>query len=96
MVPSQTSATSSAPLGWSTRLSTATAWVWSTNLCGRKACSSVSTDGLGARESNRLVRWKLTMSSSASLSRVRSLRSGASFTAGRPAGSMVPMSQPEP
>ena len=22
-------------------------WVWSTNLCGRNACSSVSTDGLG-------------------------------------------------
>ena len=42
------------------------------------------------------MRWKLTMSSSDSLSSARSLRSGASRTAGRPAGSILPMSQPEP
>ena len=42
------------------------------------------------------MRWKLTMSSSDNLSSARSLRSGSSRTAGRPAGSIVPMSQPEP
>ena len=55
--------------GWSARLSTAVAWVWSTNLCGRNACSSVSTDGLGAPGSSRLARCTRTMSSSASASR---------------------------
>ena len=49
-----------------------------------------------ASKSSRLTRWKLTMSSSDSLSSLRSLRSGSSFTAGRPGGSMTAMSQPEP
>ena len=35
--------------------STASAWVWSTYLCGRIACSSVSTEGAGARESYELM-----------------------------------------
>ena len=38
--------------------------------------------------SSRLARWMLTMSSSDSASRARSLRSGARRTAGRPAGSI--------
>ena len=42
------------------------------------------------------MRWKLTMSSSDNLASARSLRSGSRRTAGRPAGSMLPMSQPEP
>ena len=46
--------------------STALACVWSTNSCGRKACSSISTDGLGAVGSSRLARWTRTMSSSLS------------------------------
>src|SRR5712671_2619107 len=73
----------SAQAGWSARLSTAVEWVWSMYLCGKKACSSVSTDGLGAPASIRLVRWKLTMSSSLKLSRARRRRSGASRQAGR-------------
>ncbi len=65
-------------------------------LCGRKACSSVSIDGLGALGSIRLARWYSTMSSSLSASNSASRRNGASRTAGKPAGSMRAMSQPEP
>ena len=35
-------------------LSTAVAWVWSMNACGRNACSMTSTDGLGDDGSIRL------------------------------------------
>jgi hypothetical protein len=66
------------------------------NLCGRKACSSVSTEGLGAVLSSRLQRCTLTMSSSDSACRPSSACSGASRTAGSPGASMVPMSQPLP
>ncbi len=52
--------------------STAAAWVWSTNLCGRKACSRVSTEGLGADESSKFSRCTLTMASSDSASSARS------------------------
>ena len=53
--------------------STAVECVWSTNLCGMKACSSVSTDGLGADRID--AGWRaaaLTMSSSDRASSVRS------------------------
>ncbi len=36
--------------------STAVEWVWSMNLCGMKACSSASTDGLGDAGSIRFAR----------------------------------------
>ena len=66
------------------------------NLCGRKACNSVSTDGLGALLSSRLARWTFTMSSSLSACSPSSSRSGERRTAGSPGASIVPMSQPLP
>src|SRR6516164_1468243 len=54
----KTSAQICSPRGWSTTLNTAVAWVWSMNLCGRKACSITSTEGFGARASIRLARSK--------------------------------------
>ena len=61
-----------------------------------KACSSISTDGLGAVGSSSQARCTRIMSSSLSASRRRSVRSGSSLTAGSPAGSIVAMSRPEP
>ena len=84
------------PSGWSTRLRMALACVWSTNLCGRKACSKVSTEGFGAAGSSRFSRWTRTMSSSVSSVRARSLRRRSRRTAGSPAGSIAAMSAPEP
>ena len=91
-----TSAHSASPSGWSTMLKTAVAWVWSTKGAGMKACSSISTDGTGASGSRRSPCCTRTKSSSLIVSRVRKACNGASRTAGRPAGSIVPMSQPEP
>src|SRR5450759_4169096 len=61
------------------------------NLCGMKACSSASTDGLGAAGSIRLARCRRTTSSSESASRARSFSSGASRTAGLPAVRLAPL-----
>ena len=62
---------------------------------GRRAAASRPTGWARPRRAGS-ARWALTMSSSESASSARSRRSGASFTAGSPAGSMAPMSQPEP
>src|SRR5262245_17963362 len=72
------------------------ACVWSMKRWGRKACSSVSTDGLGAPASNRCVRSWFTISSSDRARRSRSRRRCARSTAGRPGGSMLSRSQPLP
>ncbi len=85
-----------APAGWFVNTRMASAWVWSTNRCGRNACSSVSTDGVGADASSKRVRTWLTISSSLSRATPRSRASGASTTAGSPAGSIVARSQPLP
>ena len=72
------------------------------NGCGRRICAAgrraaaSRPTGWAPAGSSRLARCTRTMSSSVSASRARSLRSGSSRTAGRPGGSIVAMSQPEP
>ena len=92
----KTSAHNSSLFGWSIRLNTAVAWVWSMNVAGMKACSSISTDGEGASGSIRKARCTRAISSWDKFFRSRKARSGSSRTAGMPAGSMAPMSEPEP
>ena len=75
----------------------ASACVWSMNLAGRKAWSSVSTEGVGASAWKRWVRSWLTISSSASAASARRRRRGArSHRRDGPAARSSSRSQPEP
>ena len=66
------------------------------NLCGRKACSSVSTDGLGDLAVEQVAALDIDHVLVDSACSPCSSFSGASRTAGRPGASIVPMSQPLP
>jgi hypothetical protein len=82
--------------GWSVNARIALACVWSTNACGRNACSSASTDGFGERLDSSAPRSASTIAASDKRSSCCSSRSGARRTAGRPAGSTCERSLPLP
>ncbi|MCY1247489.1 hypothetical protein D9M72_608260 [compost metagenome] len=96
MESGNSSRTRSSPCGWLVSDTIALAWVWSMCRNGRLACRIASTEGFGAAGSSSSRRCSITMSSSLSVGNLTMACSGSSLTAGRPAGSIVPMSQPLP